>query len=78
MDTSEPNSTPIMSNVKNFLNGTFGEPFVSVIVLLLVVCACIYNLTFNVQYSDQTFWRDLLMLCIGIIVHTPKLNKKSN
>lgn len=75
MDSSEPNSNVIdNSDVKNYRNLYPSNLILFIfqmLIILIVVCMSIYNLTFNT--GDTSMWTALLSSSIGYILPNPKL-----
>jgi high-affinity K+ transport system ATPase subunit B len=77
MDTSRSNSRLlIIEGFKKFFSEKINYTFFHAIIILIVVCMSLYNLSFHPQ-TDKQLWRDLLLFTFGLIIPTPQEKPKN-
>lgn len=58
------------------MNETMNYSFLHSLIIVIVVCMSLYNLTFN--QGDGQLWRDLLLFSFGLVLPIPKKDKSTN
>ena len=75
MDSEASNNRNLAyEGFKNYISNSINYNLFTAIVLLMVICASLYNLTH--QVGDQQLWRDLLLLSFGIAIPSQSNKQK--
>src|SRR6266516_479098 len=74
MDSARSSIRTPIAGVSNFLTEQVNYSVYHSIVILIVVCMSLYNL--SVQSGDQQLWRDLLLFTFGLVIPTPQSKTK--
>ena len=77
MDPNGSSSKTLIAEAyKKYIAENMNYSFIHSIVILVVVCMSLYNLT--IQKGDVQLWRDLLLFSFGLVIPTPKKNINTN